>query len=616
VSPINGATVSLPFTFDWSDVANPQIPGYDLDVDDEPNFLGTFGVLLVQNISRSDYTLVSDLAPGTYFWRVRALHGSVAGPWSAGGSFRVVASPPTPPGLGLFWMITEPGSVMGGASTQARVTLNGPAPAGGATIRIASDMPHAEVPQNVFIPAGATDATVSNITTIPVSGAVIGNLRAAYGTSWQQSSLGLWQILFSLSLNANSVVGGSSVTGTVTLQRPAPVGGIDVSLVSNDTSLARPPAHVIVPEGATSASFPIVTSPVAIPTQIVIDTGTAYDGYRAPETWLILRPAGSPAPAPAISSVTLASSSILGGGSTTGTVTLTRPAPAGGASVWVNGSMEGDVVTPGGSVTIPAGGTSATFPIVAPAVNFSRWVLIQASYGNGAGMHGAVLRIDPSLPATPGVLAMTIDPVSTIGGGSVRGTVGLATPAPAGGATVFLSSDNPAARVPASVSIPAGNSATTFTVATSVVTGFNSATITASAGSTSKSAFLSVFPDPNPPPPPPPPSAAAVDLALSGVPSSIRRGQTFTATGAVSNAGGSTASGYSVLIGFNPSNAIRLQSPQSATQSVAAIAPGGSRNVSWQLRGDRTGTATLTMTLRDSSGATVRTASRTVTITN
>src|SRR5262249_56778185 len=106
------------------------------------------------------------------------------------------------------------------------------------------------------------------------------------------------------------------------------------------------------------------------------------------------------------------------------------PAPAGGALVWVNGSMEGQGVTPAGSVTIPAGSTSATFPVVAPAVNFSHWVIVQASYGNGAGMHGAVLRIDPALAAQPGILALTIDPVSTIGGGPVRGTVALATPAP------------------------------------------------------------------------------------------------------------------------------------------------------------------------------------------
>ena len=34
LSPSGGATVSLPFTFDWTDTVNPQIPGYDIDVDD------------------------------------------------------------------------------------------------------------------------------------------------------------------------------------------------------------------------------------------------------------------------------------------------------------------------------------------------------------------------------------------------------------------------------------------------------------------------------------------------------------------------------------------------------------------------------------------------------
>src|SRR6185503_6547126 len=57
--PSANATVSLPFKFDWTDTANPQIPGYDIDVDDDAAFDGVFGVLLVQNISRSDYTLMT-----------------------------------------------------------------------------------------------------------------------------------------------------------------------------------------------------------------------------------------------------------------------------------------------------------------------------------------------------------------------------------------------------------------------------------------------------------------------------------------------------------------------------------------------------------------------------
>ena len=363
-------------------------------MDTDPSFSAPFGVLMVQNISRSDYMLTSDLAPGSYFWRVRAQHGLALGPWSGGTSFRVVASPPTPPGLKLFWLLAQPSSVSGGHSTQARVSLNTPAPPGGAVVRIASDMPHAEAPQSVVIPEGATDAIVSPVTTIPVSGAVWGNLRAAYGGSWQQSSLGLFPLLFSLALDKNAVVGGNSLTGTVTLLRAAPAGGIEVTLISSDTSLVRPPAKVVVPEGATAASFAITTAAVTRSTPIRINTGTANDNYRAPETWLTLLPAGAPAPAPSLAAVTVQTPSVLGGHTTTGTITLTAPAPAGGASVWVNGSMEGQVVTPSGGVTVPAGSTSANFTITAPQVSQSYWVMIQASYGNDAGMHGAVLRIE------------------------------------------------------------------------------------------------------------------------------------------------------------------------------------------------------------------------------
>src|SRR4051794_19143376 len=188
LSPVGGATVSLPFTFDWSDTVNPQIPGYDVDIDTDPNFAGAFGVAFIQNISRSDYTIVSDLPPGNYFWRVRAQHGDVLGPWSAGVPFHVVAAAATPPGLALAWIITEPGTTYGGASTQARVTLNGPAPAGGVTVSIISDMPKVEVPKTAFIPAGATDVMVSGITTPIVPGATIGDVRASYGQNWQQNS--------------------------------------------------------------------------------------------------------------------------------------------------------------------------------------------------------------------------------------------------------------------------------------------------------------------------------------------------------------------------------------------------------------------------------------------
>ncbi|MCI0535199.1 MAG: hypothetical protein L0Z50_08220 [Verrucomicrobiales bacterium] len=509
LSPVGGASITMPFIFDWTDIANPQIPGYDLDIDDEPNFQGAVGVLLVPGVSRSDYMVVEDplvegrniFPPGTYFWRVRALHGNVVGPWSATATFTVVASPATPPGVELFWLINEPGSVSGGNPTQSRVTLNQPAGPGGALIKIASDMPHAETPSSVLIPEGKTDGWVSPVTTVPVGGATIGNTRAAYAGEWQQSSLGLWQILHSLSLSDEVVIGGDTVVGTVTLLSPAPPGGVEVTIVSRDTSLAAPPEKILIPAGGLGATFNIATAPVSVPTRVVIDCGTAFEGYRAPENWLNLMPAGSPAPAPSLASVSLDSSSIVGGGgTTTGTLMLTGPAPAGGAEIWVNGSMEGEVVTPG-NVTVPAGSINASFTITGPQVNTRHYVLIQARYGTFGGSHAKLLEIQPPPAGTPTVLALAVRPRAVIGGDSTRGMVGLVMPAPAGGGVVSLSTSDPSlAQVPPSVSIAAGNSANSFDITTSRVFLQSSVRIDATAGGVTKSFWMDLGSDPNAPP--------------------------------------------------------------------------------------------------------------------
>jgi hypothetical protein len=59
-----------------------------------------------------------------------------------------------------------------------------------------------------------------------------------------------------------------------------------------------------------------------------------------------------------------------------------------------------------------------------------------------------------------------------------------------------------------------------------------------------------------------------------------------------------------------------LQNPTATSQSVPTVAAGGSQSVAWQMRADNAGTATVTMTLRDATGATVRTVSQAITIAN
>src|SRR5439155_816686 len=153
-----------------------------------------------------------------------------------------------------------------------------------------------------------------------------------------------------------------------------------------------------------------------------------------------------------LSSLTLNPSSVTGGNSSTGTVTLSGAAPAGGATVTLSSSNTAAAAVPS-SVAVPAGATSATFPVNTSAVAASTTVTISASYGGVS--KSATLTVTP--PPLPTVSSLTLNPTSVIGGlQTSTGTVTLGAPAPAGGAQVMLSSSNGAASVPSSVTVPAG----------------------------------------------------------------------------------------------------------------------------------------------------------------
>ncbi len=522
VSRAAGATVKLPFFLDWTDTPNPQIPGYEVEVNPSPTFADINQSLLI-GPTRSQYLVTPDLLPpGNYFWRVRATHGDVAGPFSPGRAITVTAADTTP--VNLFAIITEPGSAYGGNSTNARVMLDAPAPASGATVTLASDIPQAEVATNsVTFTAGKTDAPLSTVTTGPVPpNGVIGVLRAAYGQGWQQNSLGVIPILYGIELGAERVIGGNSFTGTVTLQSAAPPGGITVRLVSGDTSLVRPPATVFIPEGAADADFTIATSPVSAPVRVTLDPGTESDsGVHAFQVWVYLNPPGTAAPAPSLSSLILSQSSILSGNTVTGTVTLTSPAPSGGAVVTLQGSMEGRVIVPP-SVTVPAGSTTATFTTLpASEVNASHWVFIGAHYGTSGGSQARPLRVDPA-PGVPTLLAIGPAGQDLIGGHPGRASVALMIPAAAGGAVVNLTSDDPSiVQVPATVSIAEGNSTNSFNFTTSSVPVGTGTHINATAGGVTKSIFVNVTIDPN---------AAPLLQSLTVSPASVTGGINATGT--------------------------------------------------------------------------------------
>jgi hypothetical protein len=105
----------------------------------------------------------------------------------------------------------------------------------------------------------------------------------------------------------------------------------------------------------------------------------------------------TPPPPPALSSLTLNPTSVTGGNSAQGTVTLTAAAPLTGTSVALSSSNT-TVVSPPSFVTVPAGATSASFTMFTSSVTASTAVTISAS--SGGTTRTATLTVNPAQTTT------------------------------------------------------------------------------------------------------------------------------------------------------------------------------------------------------------------------
>ena len=178
--------------------------------------------------------------------------------------------------------------------------------------------------------------------------------------------------LSAISANPNQVVGGNGSTGTVALTSSAPAGGALVSLSSGSASVSLP-ANVAIPQGAASAPFAITTSAV---TSTTLTTMSATYGGLTRTTTFTVTPAVTAA---ALAGLTLDRTSVVGGTNAVGTVTLTAPAPSGGAAVALASSQSAVASVPA-SVVVAAGATSATFTVSTAATKKNAVATISASY--------------------------------------------------------------------------------------------------------------------------------------------------------------------------------------------------------------------------------------------
>jgi hypothetical protein len=177
--------------------------------------------------------------------------------------------------------------------------------------------------------------------------------------------------LASISASPNPVVGGNPSTGTVILTAAAPAGGTLIALGSA-SSVALVPGSVTVSAGASSATFGITTASVT--TQTLATLSATYQGVTKTTTFT-----ANPAASAGLATLTLKPTSVKGGTSATGTVTLTAAAPGRSVSVALSSSSPALASVPA-HLLVAAGRTSATFAVATTRPKKSASVTISASY--------------------------------------------------------------------------------------------------------------------------------------------------------------------------------------------------------------------------------------------
>jgi hypothetical protein len=187
VSPADGASVITPFTLEWSaPEGTTPISAYNWMVSSDADFSTVAAI----GSTPGDVTraTVSELANGTYFWRVEAVNGTAVGLPSVSRSFTVTGTTNPP---ALAGVSVTPEHVTGGDTAAGTVSITQPAPESGVQVLLTSSEPAvAQVPASVTITAGQTSAGFA-VPTSPVTSSHTVVITASFGGQSRFAFLGV-----------------------------------------------------------------------------------------------------------------------------------------------------------------------------------------------------------------------------------------------------------------------------------------------------------------------------------------------------------------------------------------------------------------------------------------
>jgi hypothetical protein len=177
--------------------------------------------------------------------------------------------------LSSLVLTVSPDPVTGSCkASKGKLSLGAAAPAGGLLISLSDTLAAATTPATMTIGAGNVTGTFT-INTSAVASNQSGNVTASRGGADGVSASDNLTIrpisVKSLKLTPNSVTGGASSTGTVTLDCAAAPGNITVNLSSSKPATASPAVgSIVIAAGSTTGSFVVNTNPVAAVTTATI----------------------------------------------------------------------------------------------------------------------------------------------------------------------------------------------------------------------------------------------------------------------------------------------------------------------------------------------------------
>lgn len=177
----------------------------------------------------------------------------------------------------------------------------------------------------------------------------------------------------SIAIFPGSITGGQTATAAVYLNGPAPAGGFPITLSKTGSAIGIP-GTVTAAQGKYSAVFSITSTPVV--GDALCTVKATANGVTVSKSIVVK------APVPVL--VKLNPSSLNAGESTTGTLTLSGPAPAGGMNITLASGVPSLVHVPA-VVFVAAGQKTKSFTVTTSPYNQSAAIAVWALYhGKGA----------------------------------------------------------------------------------------------------------------------------------------------------------------------------------------------------------------------------------------